>query len=115
MTFVDPLRLPEREPLPGWKGRFFHSEHMTFGYYDIDIHAVAVHEHHHEQEEVLNVIDGRLAVTIDGEERVVPAGSAAVIPANTMHSARAITACKVIVVDYPLRHQVGGVSTAAEP
>jgi hypothetical protein len=27
------------------------------------------------------------------------------------HSARAVTACRVVVVDYPLRESVGGVPT----
>ncbi len=39
MPFVDPAALPMKEPLPGWKGRFFDSEQMTFGYYDVEAGA----------------------------------------------------------------------------
>src|SRR5262249_24572134 len=81
MPYVDPAHLPAREPLAGWRGRFFHSDHMTFAYYEIDADAVPIHEHRHPQEEVWNVVAGRLAITIAGEERVVGAGCAAVVPA----------------------------------
>jgi quercetin dioxygenase-like cupin family protein len=52
---------------------------------------------------VWNVIDGQLAVTIDGVEQVAGPGCAAVVPPDTPHSARALSACRAIVVDYPLR------------
>ena len=34
MAIVDVARLPEIERLPGWRGRFFHSEHMTVAHYE---------------------------------------------------------------------------------
>ena len=103
MPVVDARDLRVKEPLPGWHGRFFHSDNMTFAYYEIDADAVALHEHHHPQEEVWHVVDGRLAITIDGVEHVAEAGTAAVVPANTPHAARALTACRAIVVDTPRR------------
>ena len=33
MPIVDVNALAAKEPLPGWTGRYFHSEHMTFGWY----------------------------------------------------------------------------------
>lgn len=108
VPFVDTAELPARRPLAGWNGRFFHSDHMTFSYYEIDAGA-AVHEHQHPEEEVWNVVEGRLAITIDGKEHVAGPGSAAIVPASTRHSVRALTASRAIVVDHPVRHQVGGV------
>ena len=35
MPFVVAGGLPSRQPLAGWNGRFFHSDHMTFAYYEI--------------------------------------------------------------------------------
>jgi mannose-6-phosphate isomerase-like protein (cupin superfamily) len=98
-----------KEPLPGWRGRFFHTEQMTFAYYEIAADAVALHEHDHPQEEVWHVIDGSLAITIDGVEHVAEPGTAAVVPANTPHSARALGAVRAIVVDTPRRDAVGAV------
>jgi mannose-6-phosphate isomerase-like protein (cupin superfamily) len=112
MPVIEPADLPEREPLPGWRGRFFHSAHMTFSHYDIAADAAALHEHHHEQEEVWHVVDGRLALTIDGTEHVIDAGGAAVVPPNTPHSARALGGCRAIVVDFPLRPSLPGGHTA---
>jgi mannose-6-phosphate isomerase-like protein (cupin superfamily) len=103
MPFVDSAELSTRERLPGWTSRVFRSDNMTFAYYEIDAAAVPLHEHHHPQEEVWNVIEGKLAVTIGGEEQVTGPGCAAVVPPDTPHSARALSACRAIVVDYPLR------------
>jgi len=70
MPFVDSTELSTRERLPGWTSRVFQSDNMTFAYYEIAADAVPLHEHHHPQEEVWNVIEGKLAVTIDGVEQV---------------------------------------------
>ncbi len=80
------------EPLPGWHGRCFHSETMTFPLYDVDADAAPLHEHHHPEEEVWNVVSGELALVIDGVEHIVRAGQAAVVPPDTVHSARALGA-----------------------
>lgn len=109
VPIVDTVELPARQPLAGWNGRFFHSDHMTFAYYEIEADAVPIHEHQHPEEEVWNVVEGKLAMRIEGLEHVLGPGGAAIVPANRRHSARALAACRVIVVDHPVRHQVGGV------
>jgi unsaturated pyranuronate lyase len=109
MPLIDTRGLPCKEPLPGWEGRFLNSENMTFAYYLVRAGA-AVHEHDHPNEEVWNVVEGELEVTIAGETQVAGPGFVAVIPADTRHSVRALVDSRVIVVDYPARHAVGGVS-----
>jgi unsaturated pyranuronate lyase len=111
MPFVASADMRSNERLPGWKGRFFHSENMSFGIYEIAADAVPLHEHHHPQEEVWNVVEGTLALTINGEECVAEPGCAVIVPPDTPHSARALAACRAIVVDYPLRDDIGGVRT----
>lgn len=98
------------EPLPGWRGRLFHSENMTFSHYEIAADTVPLYEHHHRQEEVWNVVEGELMLTIDGTERSLGPGCVAVIPPNTPHSARATSACRAIDADYPLRLRLPGVT-----
>ena len=102
MPFVDPAEMLAGEPLPGWRGRFVHSENMTFAHYDIAADAAPLHEHHHEQEEVWHVVAGELVVSIAGVERTLGPGGVAIVPPNTPHSVRAVRASRAIVADYPL-------------
>lgn len=110
MPFIDTAHLPIQEPLPGWKGRYFHSENMTFGYYDVRAGA-SIHEHAHENEEVWHVLEGELEVTIGGETQIAGPGGVAVVPPNTLHRVTARTDGRSIVVDYPLRRSVGNADT----
>jgi quercetin dioxygenase-like cupin family protein len=102
MSFIDTSKLPVIERLPGWRGRYFDSASMTFAHYEFDAGS-SIHEHHHPQEEVYHIVEGQLELTIDGVTQCLGPGSAAIVPPNTLHSLRAISSGKVIVVDYPLR------------
>jgi quercetin dioxygenase-like cupin family protein len=97
-----------REPREGWTGRFFHSETMTFAYYTVAAGAW-IHEHSHPNDEVWNVLEGELELTIAGTKHVLGTGWAAVVPPNAAHSARALTDARAIVVDHPTRLSIGGV------
>ena len=78
---------------------------MTFAHYEFD--AGSTHEHHHEQEEVWNVIEGELELTIDGVVRRAGPGVVAIVPPNTPHSVRALSGGRAIIVDHPLRRDCG--------
>jgi quercetin dioxygenase-like cupin family protein len=110
MPFIDTSHLNVKEPLPGWKGRFFNSNNMTFGYYIFPAGA-SIHEHSHPNEEVWHVIEGELEVSLGGQIQVTRAGCVAIVPPDTLHSVRALTDGRAIVVDYPLRQSIGGVTT----
>ncbi|HXZ39186.1 MAG TPA: cupin domain-containing protein [Terriglobales bacterium] len=102
MPFVDTSNLKVIERLPGWRGRYFHSASMTFAHYEFT-RGASIHEHFHPQEEVYEVTDGELEVTIDGVAQIARAGMVAIVPANTRHSVKALTDGRAIIVDYPLR------------
>ena len=102
MPFVDTSSLKTIERLPGWRGRFVHSPSMTFAHYDFK-RGSSIHEHFHPQEEVYEVIEGELEVTIDGEAQIARAGFVAIVPGNVRHSVKALTDGRAIIVDYPLR------------
>jgi len=104
MPFVDTSALGEVERLPGWKGRYFHSESMTFAHYDF-VRGASIHEHFHAQEEVYEVIEGELELTIDGVTGIARPGLVAIVPSNARHSVRALTDGRAIIVDYPLRRE----------
>lgn len=109
MAFIDTSRLEGKEIRPGWTGRFVNTENMTLAYYTVPSGA-SIHEHSHPNEEVWNIIEGRFEVMVDEETRVLGPGSVAFVPPDVAHSVRAVTDGRVIVVDYPVRHVVGGVS-----
>jgi quercetin dioxygenase-like cupin family protein len=102
MPFVDTTKLGIIERLPGWYGRYFHSPSMTFAHYDF-VHGSAIHEHFHPQEEVYEVIEGELQLTIGGVTQVARAGMVGIVPSNVPHSVKALTDGRAIIVDYPLR------------
>jgi len=102
MPFVDTSSLRAIERLPGWHGRYFHSSHMTFAHYDF-VRGSTIHEHHHPEEEVYEVIEGELELTIDGVAKVVRRGLVGIVPANTRHSVKALTDGQAIIVDSPVR------------
>lgn len=103
MPFIDTNGLDVIERLPGWYGRFFHSTSMTFAHYDFK-RGSSIHEHSHAQEEVYEVIEGELEVTIDGAAQIARPGLVAIVPSNARHSVKALTDGRAIIVDYPARH-----------
>lgn len=106
MTLVDTSQLKVTERLPGWKGRYFHSQNMTFAHYEF-ARGASIHEHFHPQEEVYEVIEGELELTIEGVPQIAKPGVAAIVPANARHSVKAVTNGRAIIVDYPGRPEFG--------
>src|SRR5215813_2707116 len=103
MPFIDTNELPVSERRPGWKGRGFDSANMSFVHFTFE-EGSSIHEHWHSNEEVWNLIEGRLEVTIGATVQFVGPGAVAVVPSDTPHSVRALSNGKAIVVDHPLRH-----------
>jgi quercetin dioxygenase-like cupin family protein len=99
------LRVIER--LPGWFGRYFHSRNMTFAHYEFE-RGASIHEHFHPEEEVYEVIEGELELTIDGVSQVARPGVVGIVPANALHSVKALTDGRVIIVDHPRRPEFAG-------
>jgi quercetin dioxygenase-like cupin family protein len=113
MPFIDTRDLNVVERLPGWHGRFFHSQNMTFAHYEFT-RGASIHEHSHAEEEVYEVIEGELELTIDGVMRVARPGVVGIVPGNARHSVKALTDGRVIIVDYPVRPDVGSEAHRAE-
>ena len=102
MPFLDTNSLPVTERLPGWYGRYFHTQNMTFAHYNFT-RGSSIHEHFHPEEEVYEVIEGELEVTIDGVAQIARPGLVAIVPANVRHSVKALSDGKAIIVDCPAR------------
>jgi quercetin dioxygenase-like cupin family protein len=102
MPFIDTAQLDVIERLPGWHGRYFHSPSMTFAHYEFK-RGASIHEHFHPQEEVYEVIEGELEMTIDGVTQIARPGIVAIVPGAVRHSVKALSDGRAIIVDYPLR------------
>jgi quercetin dioxygenase-like cupin family protein len=102
MPIIDTSTLKVIERLPGWHGRYFHSPSMTFAHYDFT-RGASIHEHFHPQEEVYELIEGELEITIEGAAQIIRPGLVAIVPSNARHSVKALTNGRAIIVDYPLR------------
>ena len=94
--------VPEREMFPGFHGRMVHSDTMTFAWWRVDAGA-GVPEHAHPHEQVVNMLEGELALTVDGTELSLRAGDVVTIPGGVRHSARATAPCRVLDVFSPVR------------
>ncbi|MFO7559204.1 MAG: cupin domain-containing protein [Desulfobacterales bacterium] len=102
MTFLNLKDIEEKEPVPGFKVRFIHSENMTFAHWEIEKDSsLPAHSHPHEQ--VTHVLEGKFELTIGDETRVLTSDMGAVIPPNVPHSGRAITECRIIDTFCPVR------------
>jgi quercetin dioxygenase-like cupin family protein len=75
---------------------------MTFAHYDF-VRGSTIHEHSHPQEEVYEVIEGELEMTIAGMTIIARPGIVAVVPSNASHHVKALTDGRVIIVDHPVR------------
>jgi len=102
MAYLNLKDCVEKEPVPGYRARFVHSDNMTLAFWTIAAGA-ALPDHAHPHEQVANVIEGEFAFTLEGETRVIRPGDVVVIPGNARHSGKAITPCRIIDVFYPIR------------
>lgn len=96
--------LETREMFPGGTARFLHTENMTFAFFTFD-GGVSMPEHSHPHEQVTQVVEGSIYLTVSGEERKLIPGEAAVIPGGAVHSARTTEKTRVLDTFYPVREE----------
>ena len=100
--FLKTETLPEHMLREGIYARLVHTEQMTVAHVLLIKGAVLpVHNHVHEQ--VTNVVEGELEMTVDGHTRICRPGDVVVLPSNVPHGAVALTECRVIDVFQPVR------------
>ena len=102
MAFLDLLTLAEKEIVPGFHGKFAHTENMTASFWRIEAGA-ELPEHAHPQEQISVVVAGKFEMTLDGKKELLEKGKVALIPANVKHSGKALTDCEIMDVFYPVR------------
>jgi len=94
--------IPEKELVPGIFVRMVHMEGTTVMHVRIEKGAV-LPEHHHVHEQVTNILEGELELTVGGQKRLCKAGDIVTIPSNVPHSAVSHNGCTAIDVFQPVR------------
>jgi len=95
-------KVPARQTVPGFSGRFIHSDKMTFAHWEIKKGSISP-EHAHVHEQAAYMLEGELELTVDGVPHHMTPGMILIIPSNVRHSGRAITDCKLLDVFDPVR------------
>jgi quercetin dioxygenase-like cupin family protein len=94
---IKPKQLAE-----GIQGYYAHGEKHTMGLVELKKGSIVpMHSHIHEQ--ITYILEGQLDMIIDGVACPLTEGMYHVIPSNVLHSAVAITDCKVIDTFSPVR------------
>lgn len=91
-----------REIAPGYQSRLIHSERMTHSYVDIRA-GMPLPRHSHPHEQVLNMLEGRFELVVDGVPYVLEPGDVFVIPPDVPHSGHGLTDCRILDVFTPVR------------
>ena len=91
-----------KELAPGITGYYAHGDKSTFGYIELK-RGSSVPLHSHVNEQITYIIEGQLDMMIGGIPCSLTAGMYHIIPSNVLHSAIAITDCKVIDAFAPAR------------
>jgi quercetin dioxygenase-like cupin family protein len=97
ITSIAPRKLTE-----GIIGHYVHGENSTLGLVILE-KGSSVPPHQHPQEQITYILEGSLQMVIDGKDCLLEPGTYYVIPSNVLHSAIAMTACKLIDVFSPVR------------
>jgi quercetin dioxygenase-like cupin family protein len=102
MSLVRLRELTVRDIFPGLRARIVHTERTSQSWVDID-EGATFPEHFHPHEQTVNVLEGTLELTVNGEMHVLRPGSVFVIAPNAPHSGRALERCRVLDVFSPSR------------
>jgi quercetin dioxygenase-like cupin family protein len=105
MGLVKHKELPEIKLAAGIYAYAVHGATLTVMHVRFEEGAlVPEHAHHHEQ--IVNVIEGELELTVDGAKHSLTPGKSMILEPNIPHSGLAITPCRVVDVFHPVREDL---------
>ena len=99
---LDIKELKPIEVLPGFRGRFVHTEAMTIAFWEVDAGAT-LPVHNHVNAQTTYVVEGEFEFTVEGQKTLYTKGKMAVLKPWKEHGGQAITDCKLIDTFTPAR------------
>jgi quercetin dioxygenase-like cupin family protein len=102
MAFYEIRDLPAVQLAPGIIARVVPGAGLTVTHVVLDAGSI-LPVHSHVNEQVVNVVEGHLELTVDGKLFNLIPGTSLVLPPNVPHGGRAVTKCLVIDVFHPIR------------
>jgi len=102
MNITEISKLSSKKILEGFEAKLIHTENVTLSYVTIKANAI-LPEHSHFQEQITQVTEGKLEMTIDGVTKILTPGMVAIIPSDVKHSGKALTKCQVTDIFCPVR------------
>lgn len=109
MGLVELKNLPELKIAPGIKAFAVATDTLTVLHVKIEKDAL-LPEHSHHNEQIVNVTEGELELTVDSVVHSLTPGKVMVLLPNIIHSGRAISECRVVDVFHPAREDFRGTS-----
>lgn len=106
-SFAD---IETKEIAPGFFSKLIHTKLNTINFIEVAA-GNTVPLHHHPQEQLSFVLEGKFEMTIEGKMQVLEPGIFCTIPSNALHGGKAITNCRLIDIFNPAREdyrQLGG-------
>jgi len=102
MPLTELEQVKELTLAPGIRARVVNTGNMSVAHVVLDEGAeLPLHTHHNEQ--IVNVIDGELELTVAGETHTLRRGLVVVLPPMVPHSGKAVSRCYVVDVFHPTR------------
>ena len=96
--------IEEKELYPGFIARIIHTELQSISYVKC-LKGAVLPPHKHSEEQVLNLLEGEMDVTVEGKTIRCTAGDVVHIPSDALHTVTAITECLAIDLFAPQRVQ----------
>lgn len=96
------------KPLPDspWRSHAIHGQQMTVVLWEAPAGAT-IDVHSHPAEQLFYVLAGEIEVTVAGETGVAGPGEYLLIPPHAVHSARVVSALRLLDVSSPVRPDHG--------
>ncbi len=95
-------KIPAREFFPGFRGRILHTPDLTLAFWEIDADC-ELPLHRHPERQLVQVLEGRFALNVAGEEVLLTPGTVYEIPGDVPHSGRSLSPCRILDIFSPAR------------